>query len=217
MNEKDASFGASFFLSPFTVIHKKKTFSTNDDALQLFLEGAPEFTVIWSDHQLKGRGRTGSWLDLSRDSLLFSVILKPQILLSQSVLLYELAILSLLEVVTSLVPHKSVFFKRPNDIMFRVMGHKMLKIAGVLVENQVYQSVIKGSVIGVGFNLNTDQSFFKTHSLLATSLSYVTKKRYDRKQILTFFLNRLAKNYRMVRCFQKNGIPKKLERYKIID
>jgi hypothetical protein len=54
--------------------------STNDDAAQLARDGAPEGTVIGSDHQTAGRGRRGrAWVDAPGEALMYTVILRPRV------------------------------------------------------------------------------------------------------------------------------------------
>ena len=54
--------------------------STNDEASRLARAGAPEGTVIGSDHQTAGRGRRGrSWVDAPGEALMYTVILRPRV------------------------------------------------------------------------------------------------------------------------------------------
>ncbi len=121
----------------------KELVSTNDEAKQLAKEGAPHGTMVGTDFQTAGRGRSGkSWQCQAGEGLMCSVILRPEwdtrywgwIALSTGLVLAELLERDCLR------PK----IKYPNDIL--VNGKK---IAGILSEaNSDYV------VVGIGMNLN---------------------------------------------------------------
>ena len=60
------------------VIRLAEIDSTQNAARALADAGAPEGTVVWAEHQTRGRGRLGrSWADEPGSALLISIILRP--------------------------------------------------------------------------------------------------------------------------------------------
>jgi len=56
------------------------TRSTQETALQMAADGAPEWTLVAAGHQIEGRGRLGrSWEDEPDRALMFSVVLRPDL------------------------------------------------------------------------------------------------------------------------------------------
>ena len=124
--------------------------STNDWLMsrisnQKFHEG----TVVVTSVQTDGKGQRGSiWYSQPHKSLTFSVLLKPSFLLPTNA--FDLSICVALALSDSLNKLRSEFkIKWPNDIYFEDK-----KIAGVLIENQMNQSVYQNAVVGIGLNVN---------------------------------------------------------------
>ncbi|MBX2829491.1 MAG: biotin--[acetyl-CoA-carboxylase] ligase [Flavobacteriaceae bacterium] len=110
-------------------------------------------TVVLTQDQTKGRGQMGSqWVYEVGKSLAFSVFkrfvngirIDHQFWITAAV---SLQVIKCLEQFG--IPQLSV--KWPNDIM---TGDK--KLCGILVENQVQGSLVKGTVVGIGLNVNND-------------------------------------------------------------
>ncbi len=60
------------------VVTMESVESTNDEALSLAEQGAPQWTVVTAEYQTGGRGRLDrSWESRTGDGLLFSVIVRP--------------------------------------------------------------------------------------------------------------------------------------------
>jgi len=131
--------------------HYSEVSSTNDIAFKLADEGAEEGTVVTADFQTKGRGRQGrSWFCPDGQGLLFSVILKPDMLLEQSMLitlLSSIAVARTIEEISTVKPQ----IKWPNDILI-----DSKKICGILTEAQSEADLIKCVVMGIGLNVNSD-------------------------------------------------------------
>ncbi|MEM0938675.1 MAG: biotin--[acetyl-CoA-carboxylase] ligase [Bacteroidota bacterium] len=162
----DKFFAKPLFLGK-KVIFLTQCHSTNDELSSLIKkESVPEGTVIYTDHQFRGRGQRGDkWEDEPGKSILFSILLKPNALPVSSQYLLNLitglAVLNTLKEKTTV----SLKLKWPNDIY---LNNK--KIAGVLIENNVKGGKIEFSVVGIGLNLN--QKIIKVHQ--ATSLLFET-------------------------------------------
>lgn len=137
--------------------------STNDIALQMARDGACEGTVVIADAQTAGRGRRGRlWLDEPGQSILMSIILRPEMPASE---------LSGLSFVASLAAarfleadcHLSAQLRWPNDIY---VGDR--KIGGILVETSGGTAIV-----GIGINVN-QRAFSDELKDIATSVMLET-------------------------------------------
>lgn len=132
------------------IIHKEITGSTNQDIKELAMGGAEEGTVVCADIQTAGRGRRGrSWLSEKGDSLLFSLLLRPEIepdKVSQITLLMALAITKVLREIYGF----AAMIKWPNDI---VINGK--KVCGILTE--LYPDADGRYFVIVGCGINVGQ------------------------------------------------------------
>ena len=138
------------------------------------------FTVVQANHQEQGKGRLGrSWKDQG-NSLLFSILLKDKIEPERVPLLSLLAGAS----VVLTLEHYGLtpLVKWPNDTL---VSEK--KISGILTE-----AVSEGEnifyIVGIGINLN-QKEFEGELSQKATSLFLLTKKEYDKEEVLTVLLS----------------------------
>ena len=138
------------------------------------------FTVVQANHQEQGKGRLGrSWKDQG-NSLLFSILLKEKIEPERVPLLSLLAGAS----VVLTLEHYGLtpLVKWPNDTL---VSEK--KISGILTE-----AVSEGEdifyIVGIGINLN-QKEFEGELSQKATSLFLLTKKEYDKEEVLTVLLS----------------------------
>lgn len=117
--------------------------STNDIALEMARDGAPEGTVVVAQSQTKGRGRRGrSWFANPGESVILSAILRPEIpanRYSELAFVAAVAVAECLEQNCNLRPE----LKWPNDAL---VGDK--KIAGILVE-----AGGGAAVVGIGVNV----------------------------------------------------------------
>ena len=109
-----------------------------------------EGTVIVAERQINATGRGGRrWISPS-GGIWLSVILHPNLLSSQSMLITFLATLSVCEVLkseTGLNPR----IKWPNDVI--INGNK---VCGILVDVAVINETICYAVIGIGINVNNE-------------------------------------------------------------
>jgi len=109
-------------------------------------------TIVVSEKQLKGRGQLGAtWQSKPSQSLTFSIFKRfegiPANHLSSITFAVSIAVYKALN--RMLIPQLKI--KWPNDIM----SHSK-KLAGILIENQVKQSEIVSTVIGIGINVNEE-------------------------------------------------------------
>ena len=121
--------------------------STNDEALSWALDGAPEGALVVTEHQTSGRGRRGRvWFDAPGSSLLFSLVLRPEMRFERLGLLSLALGNACADAVESVagVPAKT---KWPNDV---VIGDR--KIAGILVETKLIGSDVDVAIAGIGLN-----------------------------------------------------------------
>ena len=124
--------------------------STNDWLIErISTQKFHEGTVVLASFQTKGKGQRGSeWLSQANKSLTFSVLLKPSFLLP--IHAFDLSICVALALSVSLNKLRLGFkIKWPNDIYFQDK-----KIAGILIENQMSQSVYQNAIVGIGLNVN---------------------------------------------------------------
>lgn len=122
--------------------------STNDEAIHLAREGAPEGTVVWAEEQIRGRGQAGHSWESPRGNLFLSVILRPCL---ASSLIGRLGIACGLSAARAL-RHLTGFpvrTKWPNDLYLHGC-----KIGGVLVEaRQAPGAGLDWAVVGLGVNV----------------------------------------------------------------
>lgn len=122
--------------------------STNDEAARLAREGAPEGTVVGSDHQTAGRGRRGrAWVDAPGESLMYSVVLRPPVGPLDAGLLPLVIAVGLSDALDACgVPDIEIAW--PNDIL--AGGGK---VAGILCELSSDQERVAWAVAGMGINV----------------------------------------------------------------
>jgi len=134
------------------LVYCRETGSTNEDALAAARGGAASGSLFVAEQQSRGRGRSGkSWQAASGESLLFSLLLRPEPSAGHASVL-TLAVG--LGVRAALGPYSSapLSIKWPNDVL---AGQR--KLAGVLCEAELSSGRIDALVIGVGINISQKQ------------------------------------------------------------
>ncbi|MEW6203051.1 MAG: biotin--[acetyl-CoA-carboxylase] ligase [bacterium] len=144
--------------------------------------GAVEGTVIVAERQSGGRGRFGrSWAS-PKGGLWFSLLLRPDLNL---VTLPAISILSGVVLIRTVGARHALplHLGWPNDVVYD--GRKL---AGILVEGKVGESV--AVVVGIGVNVNNDPDDLPAEFAgKATSLGKITGEKYDLEILLAEIIN----------------------------
>jgi BirA family biotin operon repressor/biotin-[acetyl-CoA-carboxylase] ligase len=144
-------------------IHLSVIDSTNSYTNALLSQnGIESWTVVFADFQKAGRGQRGKqWVVEPNKNLTFSVALATNVVVDKQFSISFMVVKSIIETLKDLGLHAR--FKWPNDIL---IGEK--KIAGILIENQLFEGVINWSIIGIGLNVNQEK--FEVFPWEATSV-----------------------------------------------
>ena len=179
------------FFEDTEIIHFDHISSTNAEALNLITKSNPnEGTVISSYHQQDGKGQIGSkWHSTPYRNIAFTIILYPTFLRpSQQFILSKVAALSVVQTIKGMASTLSPKIKWPNDVYIND-----LKIAGILIQNQIQTSSIQSSIIGIGLNVNENN--FPLHLPNPTSLTLETGKEFQLNQIVLQLKQNLLNYY----------------------
>ncbi len=172
--------------------------STNNIALQLAAEGAPEGTVVLAEYQTGGRGRFGrKWFSPAGKNLILSLILRPPFAPGRASQLGITAAVSAAVCLRDLFALPALI-KWPNDIC--VHGKKA---GGILTELVAELDQVHHAVVGVGLNLNLEKHEIPLslrHN--CTSAAIETGKKCDRVEVAARFLKDLEDRYR---CLLREG------------
>jgi len=179
------SFWHSFAFFPVTD-------STNSRAAEAAENGAPHGTVVCADAQTCGRGRFDRrWESPPGVNLYLSLLLRPPIDPRQAPQLTLVTAVALAKAVEEAagIPAR---LKWPNDLY--LAGKKA---AGVLAEMSTDADRLRHVVIGVGLNVNAEESHFpEIFRRGGTSLRLAAGKSFRRAELLARFLDRFAESYR---------------------
>ena len=133
-----------------SIVYFNEIASTNDAALTLAADGAPEFTAVLADLQRAGRGRRGRlWYSPSGAGMYLSVVVRAHGLNARVPLVTLAAGVAVAEAVAE-VSGLPVELKWPNDV---VIGRPWRKLAGVLCEATALGTPQGAVVVGMGVNL----------------------------------------------------------------
>jgi BirA family transcriptional regulator, biotin operon repressor / biotin---[acetyl-CoA-carboxylase] ligase len=146
-------------------VHYRVTDSTNEQAKDLALQGAPHGTIVTADVQTAGRGRQGrTWVAAPGSALLVSVLLRD--LGKAQAHLPLAAALAVCDACERAAP-VSCRIKWPNDVW--IEGRK---VAGILIEGRPQEG---WAVLGVGVNVSTREGDFPPELRdIATSIAAAT-------------------------------------------
>ena len=175
------------------IIVLEQTGSTNDAILQVTSPSSEdEGLVLFAEHQTAGRGQRGNrWESAAGKGLWFSILLRPEIQLSESGGLTIWAIEAISDVIRiefGLEPA----IKLPNDV--QLDGRK---IAGVLVEMRAQQKAPHLAVVGIGINVNQCRDDFPAELQdRAISLAMALGRRVERQNLAVALLRNLDLTYR---------------------
>lgn len=185
----------------------KDTDSTNKEAIIWAAEGAPEGSVVFSDHQSQGRGRKGRIWFSSPRALQFSIIMRPVIQREYIPFLMKIGALAVAEAiarVTSLSPQ----IKEPNDVL---VNHS--KVCGILIELGFQEYDLEWAVMGIGCNVNAlREDFSEDLRMTASSLYIENGEPVVRSVLFACILKQLEKWYDVLMCGDVDTI---LQRWKV--
>lgn len=161
----------------------------------------PEWTVVSTEFQSKGKGQIGNiWCSNKGENLLFSLFLRPTFV--------EIKRYFYISMVTSLAIRNAlsqfvsdITIKWPNDIYY-----KNQKITGILIENSLMGSTISTSIIGVGQNVNQTQ--FPDWIPNPISLKQILGHEVDRNSVLNAILVETEDLYNRLRNADFENIKK---------
>ena len=179
-----------------SLVFLPETGSTNDEARQLAQNGAPEGTLIITDHQTSGRGRLDRrWEAPPGSSLLMSLVFRPSLApheVQRLTMVCGLAVIDAIESETGL----QVGLKWPNDV---VVGDA--KVAGILTEIGSTGEKVDFVVVGLGLNANLDLAGLPDGLLVpATSLSRELGRPVARLPLLWALLQAMEMRYKALKA-----------------
>ena len=159
----------------------KTTDSTNDAARQLAENGADSLTVVVTDRQTRGRGRSGrSWTSTPGASLICSIVFRthsgPLVTPGAAPVRIGNAVATAIERVSGVRAN----LKWPNDVV--IEGHG--KVAGILCESALRQQGSVYVIAGIGINVGRVGEQF-------TSLSQVAGAEVSHGDLLVQILEQL--------------------------
>ena len=178
------------------IIVLEQTSSTSDAISRLAstdgLPSIPEGLVVFAEHQTHGRGQRGNrWESTAGKGLWFSILLRPEIPLSDSGRLTIWAIEAISDVIRSELGLEPAI-KLPNDV--QLTEHK---VAGVLVEMRAQDKAPHLAVVGIGVNVNQCRDDFPAEIQdRATSLAMALGRQVDRQNFAVALLRNLDLRYR---------------------
>ena len=150
-----------------------------------------EGLVLFAEHQTAGRGQRGNrWESTGGKGLWFSILLRPEIRLSDSGRLTIWAIEAIADAIRiefGLEPA----IKLPNDVQLNGQ-----KVAGVLVEMRAQEKASHLAVVGIGINVNQRRDEFPAELQdRAISLAMALGRQVDRQNFAVALLRNLDLTY----------------------
>lgn len=184
-------------------IEVEETSSTNELAEKLLAKKEiQEGVVITTKFQSDGKGQYGSsWESMYGKNILMSIVLSPNLLLTNRFHLTICISIALLDF------SRQYFYNRgkvkwPNDLM---IDNK--KISGILIKNFIRNGIINNSVIGIGINVN--QTLHTRYSLQATSFKLLLGKDFKISVLIDKLLYCIEKRYIEMKTKGIEGMRKK--------
>src|SRR6266446_3158236 len=183
------------------IIVLQQTSSTNDAILQVISPeeaavsspaSVTEGLVVFAEHQTAGRGQRGNrWESAAEKGLWFSILLRPEIHLSNSGRLTIWAIEAIADVIRTEWRVEPAI-KLPNDV--QLFGRK---VGGVLVEMRAQDKAAHIAVVGIGINLNQARADFPLKLRdEAISIAMAVGRQVDRQKFARALLRNLDLTYR---------------------
>lgn len=185
--------------------------STNLTAKKMAADGAAEGTIIIAEEQTLGRGRLNrEWISPPNENLLFSIIFRPHLILSQLFLLTMLTSLSTVKAIAK-TTGLNALIKWPNDIYL-----DNLKVGGILTEFNGEQDRINFAVVGLGLNVNFAPALSGDIRNNATSLAKAFGKKISRINLICEILKEIEKFYGLIYENKLDRIHQEWNNYSLI-
>jgi len=170
--------------------HFDRIDSTNLEARRRAEAGAPHGACLVAEFQTAGRGRLDRhWDSPAGLSLMFSLILRPDLALDKVFGLTNLAALAVCRAVEEASELKPMI-KWPNDVF--LAGRKL---AGILTEFTSRAEKVEFVVVGVGLNVNQSAAHLRDLPAPAASLRQATGRPWDRGVLLAGILKQASVLY----------------------
>ena len=179
--------------------HRLQTVHSTNSFLRELNGGDASFDMelATTEFQTAGRGQKGnSWESEQSKNLLFSILLHPvyvqpskQFCISEAIALA--VVKSLKEIVADELVAKDFSVKWPNDIYW-----KNKKIAGILIENELFGSTIRDCIVGVGININ--QQIFLSDAPNPVSLYNILGVNTNVEEVLDDIIKQFVANVSMI-------------------
>lgn len=179
--------------------HRLQTVHSTNSFLRELNGGDASFDMelATTEFQTAGRGQKGnSWESEKSKNLLFSILLHPvyvqpskQFCISEAIALA--VVKSLKEIVADELVAKDFLVKWPNDIYW-----KNKKIAGILIENELFGSTIRDCIVGVGININ--QQNFISDAPNPVSLYNILGVNTNVEEVLDAIIKQFVANVSMI-------------------
>ena len=179
--------------------HRLQTVHSTNSFLRELNGGDASFDMelATTEFQTAGRGQKGnSWESEKSKNLLFSILLHPvyvqpskQFCISEAIALA--VVKSLKEIVADELVAKDFSVKWPNDIYW-----KNKKIAGILIENELFGSTIRDCIVGVGININ--QQIFLSDAPNPVSLYNILGVNTNVEEVLDAIIKQFVANVSMI-------------------
>jgi BirA family biotin operon repressor/biotin-[acetyl-CoA-carboxylase] ligase len=172
------------------IVIQAVTDSTNRVAMEMAENGAAHGTVVVADAQTAGRGRMGRrWVSPAGKNLYVSLLLRPSVPTVDAPRLALVTGVALADAVEAIGVPASL--KWPNDLY---CGGR--KAAGILAEMASDPHGVRHVVIGVGLNVNMEESDFPPDLRgAATSLRIRAGRVFRRVDILAGLLDAFGTRY----------------------
>lgn len=179
--------------------------STNDRAIELAKDGAPEGIVVLARQQNAGRGRHGrSWVSPRDSGIFLSIILRPKIDLASMPLLSFAGGVAAAQAINN-VAGLRIGLKWVNDLV-----HDGKKLGGILAEMPGAQETAKYAndgwvlpqavVIGFGINLDIPINCIPDEIKdRVSSLDQISKAPVNANQLIAELLNSFEEQYNNLR------------------
>ena len=205
---KTSLFGTNLF-------YEESMDSTNNFAMHLAKEGAPEGTIVFTDFQTSGKGRLNRrWHSNPGQNLLMSILLRPELEVEmvQKIALATATIL--IDAIKDFFKNRNIKIsglevKWPNDVL---LNDK--KVGGILAESKLKNKTVEVLVIGVGLNVNSSRDDLpKDIRDLAITIKDVIKKDTVIEDLVTFFLKRFEKKYTKYERTNYAGVVKNWKKH----